>query len=118
MSTWAAEQVSARLFDLLQQAEAGRPPPYTEAQAKLLDRQLNEVFAKLKASPDPEPWPGYSGVTMDNILRTQRAWLALRDAWLRFAALRYPDVPAHAWLGHFTEQRLKELRDLLAERQH
>lgn len=117
-STWAAEQVNARLFDLLQQAEAGESPPHTQAEAKSLDRQLNEVYAKLKASPDPEPGPGAATVTMDNIRRTQRAWLALRDAWVRFAALRYPSVPAHAWVGHFTEQRLKELRDLLAERVH
>ena len=35
----------------------------------------------------------------------ERAWLKYRDSWIAFAKLRYPSVPADAWLVLLTNDR-------------
>ena len=40
------------------------------------------------------------------------AWLKYRDAWVRFAAIRYPDVSKFAWMTLLTEKRMERLEKL------
>lgn len=44
----------------------------------------------------------------------QQLWLAYRDAWVRFAGLRYPSVPADAIKVELTTWRARQLRALAA----
>lgn len=59
-----------------------------------------------KARPDAV---GGSTVTKASVRATQRLWLAYRDAWVRFAALRYPTMSADALKATLTQWRAAEL---------
>ena len=73
---------------------------------------MNATWARFKATHDAD----MSTATMKDILAAQRAWLKYRDAWVRFAALHYPALPAPTWIALLTDQREKELEELLANR--
>jgi uncharacterized protein YecT (DUF1311 family) len=44
--------------------------------------------------------------------KTQRAWLAYRDAVELFASIKYPDVSPAAWRALLTSRRLRQLTEL------
>jgi uncharacterized protein YecT (DUF1311 family) len=44
--------------------------------------------------------------------KTQRAWLAYRDAMELFGALKYPAAPSSGWKALVTSRRLKQLAEL------
>lgn len=68
--------------------------------------------ARLKATRDADT----TTVTMKDILAAQRACLKYRDAWVRFAALRYRALPAPTWVALLADDREKELAELLESR--
>lgn len=96
---------------LVARAEAGRVGAATPAQAKAQDARMNATWARFRRPATPA-----TTVTMNDILAAQRAWLKYRDTWVRFAALHYPALPAPTWIGPLTEQREKELEELLEDR--
>jgi uncharacterized protein YecT (DUF1311 family) len=96
----------------VERAEAGRVRGATPAHAKAQDERLNATWTRLKATCDTD----MTTVTMKDILAAQRAWLKYHDAWVRFAALHYPALPAPTWIALLTEQREKELEELLEDR--
>lgn len=73
------------------------------------DAQLNHVYQTLMKKPG-----GFnSGTTTQAQVRAaQRAWIIYRDAWVRFAALRYPALPADALKTALTEWRIQQLDKL------
>jgi uncharacterized protein YecT (DUF1311 family) len=113
-SLMIAEEEAGRdaFVALVARAEAGRVGAGTPAQAKASDERMNATWTRLKATRDTDA----TTVTMKDILAAQRAWLKYRDAWVRFAALRYPALPAPTWVALLTDDREKELADLLASR--
>ena len=89
--------------------EKGRfdaPPP---AQFSQDDAELNRVYGTLMLKPLSED---LTEVSAADIRKTQRAWLAYRDAWVAFAALRYPALPADALKALLTQWRVKLLSQL------
>ena len=112
MMTAEEERQRDAFVDLVARAEAGRVGAGTPAQAKASDERLNGTWARLKATRDS----GASTVTMKDMLIALRAWLKYRDAWVRFAALHYPAVPAPTRGALLTQQREKELEELLEDR--
>ena len=52
-------------------------------------------------------------MSKDGIRATQRLWLAYRDAWMNFGAVRYPSVTSETWAGLLTARRNVQLQDLL-----
>ena len=112
MMTAEEERQRDAFVDLVERAEAGRVRAATPAHAKAQDERLNATWTRLKATRDTD----MTTVTMKDILAAQRAWLKYRDAWVRFAALHYPALPAPTWIALLTEQREKELEELLEDR--
>lgn len=109
----AAEEARRDAFvALVARAEAGRVGAGTPAQAKASDERMNATWTRLKATRDTDA----TTVAMKDILAAQRAWLKYRDAWVRFAALRYPALPAPTWIALLTDDREKELAALLESR--
>jgi hypothetical protein len=109
------EEASTQKEDLLkslQDFEAGNLPTLSMDDYVDLDRELNQVYLKLKQAKDPE----FDTVKMADIQRTQRAWLAYRDAWARFGKAKYPSIPAYAWKAYLTKKRTEMLKELLVER--
>lgn len=102
---WVREHLAA--FD---QGTATLPPADQFASD---DAALNRLYRRLMASPStdvdaPDRLPG-SMVTRTDMRNGQRAWLAYRDAWIRFAALRYPAVAPDALRAALTRWRSKQL---------
>lgn len=82
--------------------EKGQLP--SVAQFAVDDAELNRVYtARIHAAPEPD------GIAPDAIRATQRQWLAYRDAWVAFAALRYPKMDADALKSLLTQWRTKQL---------
>jgi len=79
------------------------------------DAELNRLYGLVMAAADTDHGrlPG-STVQKTDVRAAQRLWLAYRDAWIRFAALRYPTVPSAAIAGELTTWRSGLLRKLLA----
>ena len=80
---------------------------------QLADAELNQAYAHVMQSPETDPdHPGrlhYSTVEKTGVRTTQRAWLAYRDAWMRFAAQRYPALDPASLNAALTQWRSKQL---------
>ncbi len=96
--------------------EHGKFPKLRAQDFAPADRDLNaaykKVLAKLNARSDSRP---YGTVTADGVRATQRLWLGYRDAWVRFAAARYPTVAADAWRAWLTRDRAGALIDIISD---
>ncbi len=68
------------------------------------DAELNRIYGELVKSDRADRVPASA------IRSTQRRWLAYRDAWLAFAALRYPQLPADTLKASLTQWRIKQLQ--------
>lgn len=112
MAIGAEEDARDAHLQILRDLEGGRVDATLADRAALQERELNEIYGQLRALPEPET----TTVTMESIRATQRAWLGYRDAWLAFARLRYPAVPAAALRARLTAERVKNLQQLLEER--
>lgn len=91
--------------------EKGALPQGGDADFARLDARLNAVYRQLKALPEPR----FGTIRFEGIQRTQRAWLAYRDAWVAFGKVRYPQVAPNAWRAYFTRKRIAMLEGLLEQ---
>ncbi len=87
---------------MLQRLEAGRDPRFTTAQFRTEDLQLNQAYRARLADERQFDAPGLSP---DSIQNAQRAWLRYRDAFLAFAAVKYPRVPRDSLAAWITQNR-------------
>jgi uncharacterized protein YecT (DUF1311 family) len=109
-----ARMVESRLSADLQQQERGRPPTHDQFEESEL--HLNQAFRAVIESPcidrhipgDPPNAPA-SG---DKLKAEETAWLAMRDAWVKFVASLYPNSGASGFGYSMTEQRAMELRQI------
>ncbi len=91
--------------------EKGALPRDSDAGFARLDARLNAVYRQLKALPEPR----FGTIRFEGIQRTQRAWLAYRDAWVAFGKVRYPQVAPNAWRAYFTRKRIAMLEGLIEQ---
>jgi len=113
----AALSIAARTAELdllahdVREYEAGKlPASMSKEQVAALDKELNLIYGKLMKKP-AESYAGAVG--KEGIRATQRLWLAYRDAWMNFGAVRYPAVTSDTWAGRLTARRNTQLQDLL-----
>lgn len=78
------------LIDLNRFAK-GDIPAASAADAAAIDRRLNAVYRQVENAPE-NSW--YGTIKPAGIRSTQRTWLKLRDAWVEFARLAYPNLDA------------------------
>lgn len=88
----------------IQSFESGRYPTGSPATYAEADAHLNQAFEKAVAYAEVHKSDS-GAVQPDGIRNAQGAWEKYRDAWVRFAKLRYPAVPAEAWLTLLTKDR-------------
>jgi uncharacterized protein YecT (DUF1311 family) len=77
---------------------------------KKTDVELNAAYraARKRASA----LVGDEDVTsVDQLVKAERAWIAFRDVWVAYAALRWPSVPGDAWRTWLTRERIGMLPD-------
>ena len=102
------EAVRGEFLRTLDQLEGGAAPRFSHPQFVAADAELNRVYREVMAG---EFYPDCVGcVQRDGIRDAQRAWLRYRDAFLAFAAVRYPQVPRDAMAAWITQQRTELLR--------
>lgn len=91
--------------------ERGKTPQFTEAEFKALEDKMNEVYDRfMQGRAGPGSYLGT--IRKSGVERTQRAWLAYRDAMELFGSIKYPSVPASGWRALLTSRRLKQLSEL------
>jgi uncharacterized protein YecT (DUF1311 family) len=106
------DSVRGQFLKDLDRLRAGSWPAASASDAANADAQLNASYRKAltwAAAKD-----NYSTVKGDDIRKAQRAWLAYRDAYLRFAALAAPGVTKEAVLARLTRLRTAQLDGLAA----
>jgi hypothetical protein len=79
------------------------PPP---SQFAVDDAELNRVYAARMAAKQGDG----GDVAPAAIRATQRSWLLYRDAFVTFAALRYPALSPHSLKALLTQWRIKQLK--------
>ncbi len=96
----------------LRAIESGAPPKgvLDPGDYKSADAQLNQSYdsALLNAKQNCSAF----NVCPEAIRTTERAWLRYREAWVRLAALRWPEIPADRWRRWLSETRSEELDNL------
>ncbi len=95
------------LKDLTRLAD-GSWPQATQADAAAADAGLNERYRK-GLDQCTERADNYSTVRADDVRTTQRAWLAYRDAYLKFTAVAAPGVTQDAVMARLTKLRMADL---------
>ena len=105
ISIGAEEELAKALLAMVERLEAGKAPAYGHTQYLAADAALNARYRKALAEVGPNGGPG--AVTREGIRTAQRAWLAYRDAFLAFAALRYPKVPRESLAAWLTLERTR-----------
>ena len=105
----SARPARAEFLGLLRLLETGRLPAASAADFAAADRRLNQAYAAARRGiGDMGGTVGWS-----DIQRTQRAWITYRDAFLAFAALRYPRVARSSLAAALTERRTAILDDMI-----
>lgn len=94
----------SQFLESLLDFETGKYPTFGEEAYKAIDSNLNE---KWRAQITPAGLP--ENQTVEGMRRTQRAWLAYRESWVKFAAYRYGRVLPDAWRAYFTQGRIIQL---------
>lgn len=99
----------------LEEFEKGYLPSFTNEQFVESDKNLNQVYQELMHAQSAGFGSrlGFSTITKEAIKETQKAWLKYRDAWVSFGHVKYPSVDAKSWMGFFSDQRVKHLKELL-----
>lgn len=102
-----------RLIDLLQ---ADALPVASAAEYQGADARLNHAYRKIMAiEPEADRRIDAGTVTQSGIRVAQRSWLRYRDAWITFAAVKYPQVSAASVQAELTRQRIQDLQDFVPE---
>lgn len=116
MAENAYENLDKALLVDIEHFEHGKFPNARAQDFAAADRGLNatyrKVLARLSAKSDSGP---YGTVNADGVRATQRLWLAYRDAWVRFAAARYPTLSADAWRAWLSRDRDGALLDIISD---
>jgi uncharacterized protein YecT (DUF1311 family) len=93
----------------LKSIATGTPPSAAVGSVDLpsQDKTLNENYRealRLAASCG-----GDACTTAEQVRTAERAWLRYREAWMHFAAIRWPKVPADSWRAWLTQMRIQDL---------
>jgi uncharacterized protein YecT (DUF1311 family) len=88
MSAQFNEVVSA-----LERFEHSELPRFSEDDLTKADAELDLAYQKIQKNPKFH----YLGATQGGIKETQRAWIAYRDALVRFEQVRFPAMSQESW---------------------
>lgn len=91
----------------LKHFEKGRFPSFSIVDFNKSEKQLDKIYQQimiLTKSPDR-----FGTITRDNIQKVQRAWLHYCSVWIKFAAIRYPQISTVSWKTWLIQERIKQL---------
>jgi hypothetical protein len=105
-----AAELDQFAFDVMD-AEGGKAPRFSEGEFASLDEKMNAVYRQFMLNR-PASTSYLGTIRKTGVEKTQRAWLAYRDAMELFGSIRHPQVPGSAWRAQLTARRLKQLTEL------
>jgi uncharacterized protein YecT (DUF1311 family) len=112
----AADALQEDFAAALGRFESGKSPHASAAAYQLHDADLNRLFhealnntQRAIASDKTDGLQSDEEIQPAGIRKTERAWLAYRDAWVTFATLHYPGTTREAWLDELTQSRVHRL---------
>lgn len=115
----AGEKLEVALLDAVTRFEGGKRPTQKAADFARADKALNATYkqtlAKLDAARAGDGMGDYGTLSSEGVRTTQRSWLRYRDAWVRFAAARWPGTSADAWKAWLTAGRNEALKALTTQ---
>ncbi len=90
---------------MLREVRSGTPPSLDESAFHKADRALNAAY---RQSISLSHWSSgqYGDATEEQLRIAERAWMRFREAWVGYARLRLPKVPADRWRAELTLQRI------------
>ena len=89
------------LITNMRKLEQGDLPKYSKEEAAKAQKEMQAAYALALAQK-----PGKSrNVTPEGLKETQKAWLAYREAWIRFGKARYHNVDETSWNGWLDDRR-------------
>jgi len=91
--------------------EAGRLPRFSEAEFASLEQKMDTVYRQFMLHR-PASTSYLGSIRKAGVDKTQRAWLAYRDAMELFGAIRYPQAPGSGLRALLTARRLRQLTAL------
>jgi hypothetical protein len=95
----------------LRELSGGIIPQASSAHAAASDEELAAVYEQILQLP-ADTWTRTT-VRPDGVRTTQHAWLEMRDAWVDFGRIAYPNVSAERIRVRITRQRIHQMRSLL-----
>ena len=109
MEIAAEDSLRDSFLETLRTLSAGKAPHFSAAQSAAADAALNAAYAKARKAVAADGGPG--APTRDGIREAQRAWLRYRDAFLAFAAVKFPGVSRDSLAAWLARDRTAMLAD-------
>lgn len=107
------DTLQAQFLINLQRFGKSDVPPATAQDLATLDAKLNTTYQSLMHAPASR-WQDNGTVKPDGIRETERAWLRLVDAWVKFSHEAYPHLTETSLRAQLTRLRLHQLHSLAA----
>lgn len=112
----AYETLDIALLRAVERFETGARPDEKAADFAAADKALNAAYRRTLAALDAGKGDGASGeygtIQSEGVRETERLWLRYRDAWVAFAAARYPDTAADTWRAWLSRARARALSEI------
>lgn len=112
----AYERLDIALLRDMERFETGARPDEKAADFPAADKALNAAYRRTLAALDAGKGDGASGeygtIRPEGVRETERLWLRYRDAWVAFAAARYPDTAADTWRAWLSRARARALSEI------
>jgi uncharacterized protein YecT (DUF1311 family) len=97
----------------LQRFGKGDIPNASSVQVRELDQKLNAAYQQIQNTP-AEKWK-YGTIKPSGIRETERSWIKLRDAWVEFGRLAYPNLSSDRITAQITRLRLHQLKSFIQQ---
>ena len=102
----AEDRLRDQHLDMLRRLARGRAPRFGTARLRTEDARLNRGYRSLMAELRADTDRCCGAPTADGLRTSQRAWLRYRDAFIAFAAVKFPDYPRDSLAAWLTSNRL------------
>jgi hypothetical protein len=94
-------------LEILSHLKSGKLPSHTSAETSQEDNKLNSVYRLVQTGLGRDE-------TKLQVRTIERQWIAYRDAWLRFAAVQYPNTDPNSLVYALTQRRVDQLSEFAA----
>ncbi len=114
------ETLESQLIDSISKFERGDFPKLSAADSAAAisarEQRLEQARAAAAATGGEQQFGPLGTIRPEGIRSTARVWARYRDAWIAFAAVRYPKVSAEVWNGWLAGEREQQLRRMIEKK--